>query len=863
MHKSIIAILLIISIGSLLQTYAVADGLGGSERITSPISDQLQGKYPIQMAALDGVEQLLVLSDRWVIVVSNRMNKLFTEIDSMSGGELGQTVKVWTQREASGHPHWGAYRERWAIRDKYIAKAREKVGERRLGETGFFTIQSPDDTFYSNPLHPTRADRLLVSAGQSRSTGGVFDIDYNIYSYLELPAPMQQDQKYTITLGDGSSISFAFDRKTTVSRAIKVNQLGYLLDAGRKRAYLGAHLYRFGALDLSSADRFEVINATTGDVSFSGTIQLLEANPRFAPDDSSQSPLERPLMYGEDVYVADFTKLKEEGIFFISVPGVGRSWPFRHAASVYGPAFYTSMRGLYHQRAGMPITEKYTPWIRQKASRAPYCVSEHIDFPMHTGGPKGYERFDVIGGSIDCSSTTEEHPGGWHDAADWDSNDAHYTVVFDLLNAFAFNPTRFTDAQLNIPESGNGVPDILDEVRYGLEIWRHSMDQRGGVSGMLETSTHPNINGEVNGVKYDYAFSQRTRWSSLIFAAAAAQYALLVKPFSSKNSALYRKAAEQAYKFGNNMENSLGDAVIHAKTKRGEGRAYTIQWTETEEHIRPYLLHAKLRLYLLTEDETYLAGVSQLARTSHQPYQWAFSRKDFSPWIYFSLLDASDALPMSLVMQWRRWFIEDADKLIANLDKAPYSVTWPRKQDYWVAWGASNMTNFNRALFIAHKLTGDRKYRDAAILNTDFMLGANPMGMSWTTGLGFVYPVDIQHEMSENDEIFDPVAGITVYGIDGGPIYQKFRENVWQSPVSEGAIDFVSHESQREPPLWRRWMVHPHENVSQNEFTIHETMASTIFSAAMLLPNHWQPDEPILESKPRSPEVLYGRWYLP
>lgn len=214
-------------------------------------------------------------------------------------------------------------------------------------------------------------------------------------------------------------------------------------------------------------------------------------------------------------------------------------------------------------------------------------------------------------------------------------------------------------------------------------------------------------------------------------------------------------------------------------------------------------------------------------------------------------------------MEWRRWFIKDADKLIANLDKSPYSVTWPRKQDYWLAWGASDMTNFNRALFIAYHLTGDLKYRDAAILNMDFMLGANPMGMSWTTGLGIVFPVDIQHEMSETDGIYEPVPGITIYGITGAPIYHKFRENVWQSPVSDGTVDFVSHESQRKPPLWRRWMVHPHVNVGQNEFTIQETMASTIFTAAMLLPNSWLPDEPVLERKPGSADVLHGRWYLP
>ena len=859
MLKRILVIFSFVAVNGILLAQVQADGLGGSRVETSPIPRDLQGLYPIHVPKLDGVEQLLVLSDRWVILVSNQMPELFSEIDKSSGEKLSETVKTWIRSQENGRPNWKAYKGRWKIRDKYIATAREKIGERRLGHVDYFVIENPEGSTYSRPIHPKRADRLLVSAGESRTTGGVFKIDYYVYSYLEFPEPMREGEKYKITLGNGNSVEFVFDRKYTVSRAIKVNQLGYLPSAGHKRAYLGAYLYRFGPLDLSHANRFEIINASTGKVSFSGAIKLLEANPRFGPTKKNPDKSTRPLMYGEDVYVADFTELKEEGVFFISVPGVGRSWPFRHTASVYGPAYYTSMRGLFHQRAGSPVRREYSPWTRKKAPRGPYCESDHIAFPRHVGGPKKYNRFDVIGGSIDCSSVTAEIPGGWHDAADWDSNSAHYTVVFDLLNAYAFYPERFTDRQLNLPESGNGIPDILDEARYGLEIWRHSMDERGGISGMLETWTHPKI--DDNSVRY--AFAQRTRWTSLVFAAAAAQYAQLVKPFDSKDSELFQEAAKRAYEFGVNQKNSLGKTIINARTKRGKGEPYTIEWTEEKDYVNPYLLHAKIRLYLLTKDKGYLDEVWKLAKTSQKPYLWRFTRMDFSPWIYYSLLEAYDVLPGLVGRDWRRWFIKDANNLIAHLDSSPYSVTWPRKQDYWLGWGNSVMTNFNRTLFIAHKLTGEKKYRDAAILNIDFMLGANPMGMSWTTGLGYVYPVDIQHEPSEIDGIYDPVPGITIYGITGGPVYHRFREGVWQSPIPNGTEDFVSHKTHRKPPLWRRWMAHPHLNVGKNEFTLQETMSSTIFTSALLMPKNWMPAESELGTEPRKPSDLYGRWYLP
>lgn len=347
-----------------------------------------------------------------------------------------------------------------------------------------------------------------------------------------------------------------------------------------------------------------------------------------------------------------------------------------------------------------------------------------------------------------------------------------------------------------------------------------------------------------------------------MFAAAAAQYAQYVKPFNPADAQLYETAAKKAYTFGTNPAHSLGKITINAKTQRGRGEPYTIEWEEKDEFNAPYLIHAKARMYLLTKDKSYLDGMEELAATSHKPYQWRFNRSDYSAWIYYSILEASAGLPAQFVDQWRQWYIRDADSLVAMLNDSPYRNTWPRSQDFWLAWGASQMTNFNRSLAIAHKLTGDRKYRDAMLANLDFMFGANPMGMSWTSGLGFVYPIDFQHAMSEDDGIVDPVPGITIYGITGGPIWHVFRNTVWQAPSPDGNVVFVE-DAHRSPPLWRRWMIHPTNNTAQCEFTVHETMASMAFSTAILLSDNWMPDENLLKRRPRDPQYLFGQYYLP
>ncbi|MEX0776281.1 MAG: glycoside hydrolase family 9 protein [Phycisphaeraceae bacterium] len=839
-----------------------ADGLGGREIELAALPPHLLGATPIDMPTYKGVDQLLVLSDRWVIVVTSDMDKLFDEIDRRSNGELRKVVDRWVNSEAARKPDWDAYHARGKIRDAHIAAAREAIGERRLAESAHFAISSQDDPRYIASVQPARADRLYISTGQNRSFGGVFEIEYAHYSYLELPQPMQDGKHYRIALaapGGDRNVAFVFDRMRTVSRAIKVNQLGYLPNAGRKLAYMGAHLYKFGPLDLSHADRFEVVSVATGKAVFSGAVKLIEADPRFAPTRASPDPARRPRMYGENVYELDFTGLKETGAFFISVPGVGRSWPFRHDADVYGEGFFVAMRGLYHQRAGVPLTEPFTPWTRDKASTDPVYESKVVALPPHVvDRPKDYDVFDIIGGSIDRSRQTDDVAGGWHDAADWDRNLGHYAAVFDLLNAFELAPQRFSDGQLRIPESGNGIPDILDEAEFGLRVWKRSMDERGGVSGMVETWTHPRMHDTT----VNYVYSVRTRWSSLIYAAAAAQLAQLVKPYDAAMAGDYAQSALKAYRFGTDEANSLGEFAMPARKNRGQGEPYTVTVREEESYNWPYLIHARTRLYLLTGEAAYLEGMAQLAAKAHQPMEWRFSHKDWSVWIYYSIIQAGKGLPEELVRHWQARFLKNADTLVAQLEHMPYRITWPREKDGQLAWGSSTMTNYNRLLAIALQLTSQLKYRDAMIANIDFMLGANPMGMSWTTGLGLVYPIDLQHEVSETDGIWDPVPGLTLYGVTGGPIYHQFRQTVWQSPSPEGPVQFAAEEH-RDVPLWRSWMVHPHVNVGQCEFTVGESLAATAFSTAMLASDRWQPEPHVLERQPRRQELLFGRWYLP
>lgn len=776
--------------------------------------------------------KILVLSSEWVVLIVSTLPDVVKEIDRLCGGKFAPDVQKWV-----ASTDYNARKRWWALRDQHIAQARINVGEQKL-----------DDPASYSPV-PLQVGRVLVGINDSETPGGP-DTEYVHYCYLRLAKPMVEGQTYTFDVR-GQSATLTYD-KTTISRAIKVNQVGYLPDAGSKFAYVGAHIYGVGPMEIS-ATTFHVRRTSDNTVAFSGVVKLRDANSRIVDKDGK---IKAPIT-GENVYELDFTGLKDTGEFYIQVPGVGNSWPFLHSTDAYGEAFYTAARGLYHHRCRIPLKEPFTRWPRIQCHTEAAGECDLISVPPmgEIGLSVRVDIFDVVGATTDMSKPITNTAGGWHDAADWDKRSGHYTAVFDLLYAYELAPAKFTDGQLNIPESANGIPDILDEAAHGLRVWAASMLPNGGVSGYLETSTHPPMVSN-----YKYAYARRTRWDSLAFAAAAAMLAQHMKPFNAALSDKWKGYALRAYKFGMEPKNSLGKTEMQARRNRGTGEAYTVPFEEKEAYVEPFMVHAGVRMYSLTKDVAYLKGIKEMLPRQKAPVMHPYSIKDYSPWMFFSIAKGDDpnlaALrPVDFV---KNQYLRNIDKFLLPLADAPYRSSFPRNQDYYMGWGATATTNYGRALLVAHALTGDRKYRDAAILNFDFMLGANAMGMSWTTGLGQAYPVHLQNWASQADGIPDPVPGITVYG-PGEGMYRGLVNSVWQSPSPAGPVAFKVPEV----PVWRRWSCHPTLNTPQCEYTIHESMSATVVCAAILMGTGWKPSKALKARKPRTADQLHGKWYLP
>ncbi|MCA9895316.1 MAG: glycoside hydrolase family 9 protein, partial [Anaerolineae bacterium] len=220
--------------------------------------------------------------------------------------------------------------------------------------------------------------------------------------------------------------------------AIKVNQVGYPADA-EKVALVSSF-----TPDFSDGQAFFVLDAMTGAVVYTGELALMT-------DFDTAS--------GEHVWSADFSDFTTEGTYFLTIEGADESPRFRIGAGVYDDLLVDVMRYYYLQRQGIELASEYAG-----------------PFARGVGHP-----LDSVAEFRSGIASSQDASGGWYDAGDYGKYvNAGALAVSDLLWAYRMFPEQFTDGQSNIPESGNGVPDLLDEVRWELDWMLKMQDDTSG-----------------------------------------------------------------------------------------------------------------------------------------------------------------------------------------------------------------------------------------------------------------------------------------------------------------------------------------------------------------------------------------------
>jgi endoglucanase len=832
----------------------------------------LGGLTSLCPAAEKPVDKIHVLSPEWIVVANDYTDEFNQQIYDNQKAEW-ETLYPYYQNlldeveKTGGRLDWMKLKRR---RHLYIAEyVRISRQMAWLKEPASYAITGPD----GRAMTPAQVVPWVNSLGDAQwpenSRIGDRDWKYQLgrYAYLKLPHPLKSGQAYVLRQKDGRSKTFTYDDRATVNRCLKVNQVGYLADAAHKYAYLGGWIPTVGPVDFSGHTTFSLVDEQTGKPVFEGTISLR------AKDFSVKVDNEPASYGGEDTYEMDFGPVTQAGTYHVQVPGVGRSWPFAIGENALGEAFYVAARGFYHQRCGCALTRPHTAWERGECHRQPVgeCgfVGDNLNWKFADGRDAGKEVSDfTIIRDTGTETTLREIYGGWHDAADYDRRASHNIAVWDLLVLYAINGPAFTDGQLNLPESGNGIPDILDEARYGIDVWKRAQLPDGSVTGRIETIHHPQHKGMPDRDTEDrwYA-SLPDRKSTMTYAGSAAMYARLIKPFSPEQANEYLTSAQKAYAWASDPKHSRNGHTVEVDHKGVKTKVTVVE--NEDDHLYPAFM-AAINLHLTTGDRKYLDdinityGPDAVRRFESYP-NYLYS---YVP-VFLAAGATTPDIDAALKAAAKASILKVAEEPLQATDKAPYRHAWRERSR---RWGWALAPTWTRYLILAHALTADEKYRAAALFNIDFHLGCNPLGMVQTTGIGTTYLPTIQDAETREDGIVDPVPGLTSYGVVDIPhtfLTQVYTINVPDLATGKTVetVNLFLPEGidPKSPaiPHWRQIAPSGFHDPICNEFSVPQTTGPTALMLGAFLGQGWMPSEALKQRGPMDKADLAGYLWLP
>ncbi|MBM3501970.1 MAG: hypothetical protein FJX74_25225, partial [Armatimonadetes bacterium] len=455
-----------------------------------------------------------------------------------------------------------------------------------------------------------------------------------------------------------------------------------------------------------------------------------------------------------------------------------------------------------HQRSGIALGPPYTDFVRPRTFHADDGVQVFASTTglMDTGN--GLNSEDSNFGNLVKGRTDELVPdawGGYMDAGDWDRRIQHLLASRLLLELAEMAPDYFAGLSLNLPESSNGLPDILDEALFGLDCYRRMQTPEGGIRGGIESSEHPR-HGEASWQESLTVLAYAPCvWSSYEYAGVAARAAFVLQPLDADLAAIYRASALRAMEWA--------EAELPKRADRND-----------PHQVRDARNLAAAELYRLTGDERWnrvFLDTTVFTDPGADLFIWQQQEQRHAPWVYAETDEPG--VDAAIQRNCRAALLKEADARAARADQTAFR--WVHFE--WRPTGVGSLTAPDSVSMIrAHRLTGDPKYLRAIVLSCQTGAGANPVNLCYTTGLGHDSP---RHPLHIDSQVTGqpPPPGLTVFG-PSNPTQMK----------QDWALDFVDQTCY--PPS-REWpFIEAYFDVFwyplMCEFTIHQPMAENAFT---------------------------------
>jgi endoglucanase len=335
----------------------------------------------------------------------------------------------------------------------------------------------------------SKLNGMTISEYDSISKDNIYDYTIEHFIYLKLPMELKQGKTYILEIAgniqsDIKTVSFTYDIFNSHSEALHVNIWGYRADNSLKAADLYHWMGDGGPRDYSSfeGNKVYLFNTQTGETHDVGKVDFWK---------SSDSEFNGYNFSKSNVWNVDFTGFSNPGTYRLAVEGIGCSDDFEIAPDIYKEPFRVSTLGFFYMRLGQnspdisprPRIPLFIPGVD---STTVYISTLHPYHPeweevrKRVTDPWDHPREFA---PYNTDRTNDNSWGGHSDAYDWDKRLQQVSIIYDMLLPYIITGGLLSDDNMGIAESGNGIPDILDEARYEVDAWLRLRDGKGYAHG--------------------------------------------------------------------------------------------------------------------------------------------------------------------------------------------------------------------------------------------------------------------------------------------------------------------------------------------------------------------------------------------
>jgi hypothetical protein len=597
--------------------------------------------------------------------------------------------------------------------------------------------------------------------------------------YLELSHPVADGATVQVS-NDGSlwptnRVFAAVADPLRFNPALHVNQEGYLPNFPKKAA-VGYYLGDLGEMMIPT-NVFRIVDVRTGGTVYQGNLTARkDTGYQYTP-----SPYQQ-------VYEADFSTLSTPGAYYLVVPGMGASLPFRIDEGVAMAFARTYELGMFHQRGGFNVAMPFTRFTHVADHLSPALIPTNDSAPYRFT----WETVSNYSSEVNSDNPPQIAPGltnyqaqlfpfvtqgtvsvwgGHFEAGDY--NRVTYNgaqVIHTLVFAADSLPDVGLLDNLGIPESGDGISDVLQEAKWEADFLARMQDADGG----FYYSVYPQ-NREYEFDVLPENGDPQVVWPKNTASSAAAVAALAQCASSPRFKQAYPQTAKNYLTRAVHGWQFLTNAIARFGL---DGSYQKVQHFDQDFTAHDELTWAACELFLATGDAQYQAKLYEWFPNPSDPttFRWGWQRmgacygntiRDYAFAVSSGRVQPGQ-IQQDYLLQCINVITNAGNDVLGWSQDNAYGTSFPDLTKAYRGGGWYFSTEQAFDMVVAYQLNPDARYVDALLRNMNFEAGCNPVNVSYLTGLGWKRPRNVVDQYSLNDRRTLPKDGVPVSNITTG-----------------------------------------------------------------------------------------------